>query len=466
MSALERLTAPAQLDTATAWAAVLVAGAGTVIALSGAAAGRVELAAAGAVAFGIALVVLLAAGWIDALAVLALSLPLPALYSSERFRLSPAAVITAAVLLAWSLRRGADGRKIEFGLLPRGATIGLLGAVALSTLFAQYLLPAFRELVNFAVVLGLLVVATDQLSGAPRKSESLALALAGIVAACGALAVLQAIGVFPSRFPLAGTPFNRATLGFGWPNELGMFMAVALPFSVYACTAARGLAGRILAMVGLGASVLGLAATFSRGSWLAVPAGALALLLTGQRRLVLRIWSVALISALAIDLASGGALRERIASTIGDWVVEQRVALMLAGLLMFRAYPIVGVGPGGFAENLERFGPQISWLWDYTGSAHNAYVHTAAEMGLVGLGALLFFFGALFVVLLRGARRAGSHPDVPARQAGLRHTVLWSFVIACLVSFMEWPFAHGIGQLIMLVAAMGFASPATEVRQR
>ena len=43
-------------------------------------------------------------------------------------------------------------------------------------------------------------------------------------------------------------------------------------------------------------------------------------------------------------------------------------------------------------------------------------------------------------------------------------TLFWSFTAACAISFAEWTFAHGVGQLIMLVAAMGFAADAEASR--
>jgi hypothetical protein len=66
----------------------------------------------------------------------------------------------------------------------------------------------------------------------------------------GTFAICQAVGILPSGFRW-GSAFNRATLGFGWPNELGMFMAIGLPFTVHAArvatgrsSASRGAAGR------------------------------------------------------------------------------------------------------------------------------------------------------------------------------------------------------------------------------
>ena len=57
--------------------------------------------------------------------------------------------------------------------------------------------------------------------------------------------------------------------------------------------------------------------------------------------------------------------------------------------------------------------------------------------------------GATALALLRTARRADA--DL------LSATVLWSFTVACVVAVAEWVFAHGVGQIIMLVAAMGLA---------
>lgn len=448
---------PAGANVWLATAAVAAAGAGVSGALAGWAMADLGLAIAGGIVTAAALVLLVSAGWLDGVLIVALSLPLPALYSTESVRIAPAAAATAAVTFALFLRRGLDGRTIELGVLPRRPIILFLAAMALATVFAQNPLVALRELINMAVLAALLVVATDELTATPRRAQTLALAVAATVALCGALAVLEAVGVLPGRFPRSGTSFNRAALGFGWPNELGMFIALALPLAVHACAVARGFLGRALAVTGLGTTVLGLAATFSRGSWLAVLAATLVLLVAGERRFVLRVWIVALIAIVVIDAVSGGAIRGRITSITGDWAVTQRAGLMLAGLLMFRAHPIIGVGPGGFAENLDRYGPHITWLWDYIGSSHNVYIHLAAETGVVGLGAFLVFLAAAFVVLFRGARRARSNPRLSPAELSLRRALLWSFATACMVGMVEWLFAHGIGQLIMLVAAMGFA---------
>jgi O-antigen ligase len=195
---------------------------------------------------------------------------------------------------------------------------------------------------------------------------------------------------------------------------------------------------------------MGIFATFSRGAWLAILAGAGVLLFTGDARLIARVWLGALVAALLFDLISGGLIRDTIERSIGDWVIEQRAALMLAGIVMFFAYPLTGVGPGGYAESLEEFGPQIPQLWDYLPTPHNAYVQMAAETGIIGLLVFVAFFAVVLARQVRSVRAAG-------KEAHLQRTVLWSIGTALAAGMVVWPFAHGTGQAVMLVLAGAFA---------
>jgi O-antigen ligase len=294
----------------------------------------------------------------------------------------------------------------------------------------------------------------------------MAIVIAATVGLSGFAAVLQSLSVFPSAFPMNGTSFNRATLGFGWPNELAVFIALGVPFAVYAVQAAKSTSTRFLALLGLGAAGLGLLTTFSRGSWLALVVATLALVLVGSARFVMRVVILGVVGAAILDIAAGNVFSARAGTLIDDPTVLQRASLQLVALLMFRDHPVVGVGPGGFAESLESYGPQVSGLYDYVGTAHNVYLDMAAETGILGLLAFLWFLLAAFRVLLAVARRAES----PAR-AELRHALFWSFTVAILIGFTAWPFAHGLGQMVFLVLAAGIAlhssaPPATLIRRR
>ena len=445
------------IDSWFAGTAVGVLAVGVVVALAGAAAGALALAVAGGAVAGAALTTLIAGGWVDGLAVLVLSLPLPSLLSSVSARLPPAAIVTAVVVVAWMLRRLPQRRPLQTGGLPRLPLIAFLVAVATSAVFATDRWGAAREVLNMASMLALLVIATDELSGRARTARSLTRLLAGVAGIAGGVAICEAIGVMPGSFPLAGTAFNRAALGFGWPNELGMFFALSLPLCVYSYQSAEGNWTRTLAVVGVFGCVMGLLSTFSRGSWLAVLVAPVILASTGGGRPRMRVWVFAVSAVVLLDVASGGAFSTRAINLVADDGVAQRAGLMVAGLLMFQDHPWVGVGPGGFETSLGQYGPQVPWLWDYVGTAHNAYIDIAAETGLFGLITFLVFMVSIMVGLFRSARRAQLQADTMPDEANLHRALLWSFVTFCTVAFTAWPFTHGLGQLTMLVAALGFS---------
>lgn len=449
------------LDGWMAVGAVLALGLALVLGFAGALAARVEVVVlAGAVA-GAAVVLLVAGGWVDGPSLVVLSLPLPALYSGGEVRLAAAAPVTAAAVFGWFLSWGASGRRLDTGALPRRTAALLVAAFAVASVFAERHLTSARELLNFAVLLAFLVAVTDALVREPQRVARLVALLVAVATVCGVLAVFEAVGVLPGRFPRWGTPFQRAALGFGQPNGLGLFLAVLLPFAVHGLESARSWWGRVLGGAAVAAVGLGLMATFSRGSWLAVLAGAAVLLFAGERGYAFRVWAGALALTAAVDVVSGGVIRDTIVRTAGDWVLEQRAALMLAGVLMFLDHPLLGVGPGGYAGLVERYAGQVPQLWDIQATPHNAYVQMAAETGAIGLAAFVAFLGAVLLVLVRSLRsvRRG-RPAAAHHDLSLRRAVLWAFATACFAGFFVWPFSHGAGQAVMLVVGVGVALAA------
>jgi putative inorganic carbon (hco3(-)) transporter len=449
-------SSPGRGDVYASTGVMALLGCGTVLFVLGAMSGTWQLLLIGGAAAGGALMLLAAAHWIDGLLLLPLVLTLPAFAGTGPVRVTPAIVLTAIVLVAWLCGHAGIRRRIDTGPLPLRGILAFFTAVVISAAFAEHRVAAVRELVNIGLLLGLLIVATAHLNEQRSRIGTLASILAVVTGTAGFLAVLEMTG-FGGRFPLAGTGLNRAALGFGWPNELGMYFSVAIPLCVHACVAARGHDARLFAIVALVVSLGGLMATFSRGSWLSLFAASAVLLLAREHRFVIRIWIIALLVFAVTDILSGGAVIGRLANTIQDPLVAQRAALMITALLVFQAHPLIGIGPGGFAESLDVYGPQVDWLWNYVGTAHNAYIDIAAELGVVGLIAYLGVIAAIFMILLRSARRYRSTPDMTLRERSLRRAILWSFATMIVVSFTAWPFAHGVGQLIMLIAAMGIA---------
>lgn len=399
-----------------------------------------------------ALFILILGEWLDGLLLLAIVLAAPPVLSNGDVRLPLAAVLNALVVAAWFLRRLPERRPIRLGAIPVPAVAAFMAAVVLSSLVAEDRGAALRECVNQTAMLALLVVAVDEFEWRPGAVAVVARALAYSSGVAGLAALSQALGILSTPFPMEGTPFRRATAGFGWPNEAGMYFALTLPLCVYVYqTRAKRLAALPVA-----GCLVGLLSTFSRSSWLGVVVAPLFLMLVGARRTAVRVWIWGAFAIVGLDFVSGGALHTRLVTTLGDWVVGQRLALMYVGILIFLANPVLGIGPGGFEQGLAQFGPQVSMLWDYVASAHNGYIEVAAEMGAIGV----LSFGSLMVVILvrtLGSARATAANVEPSgfETVALKRAVAWAFATAFLIAFTIWPFAHGIGQLMILVAAMG-----------
>ena len=448
-------------ESSDQWIAVLAVAAtgfGALLVLYGTLSGQIAAAAAGGALGGAGLILLVVGGWVDGLIIVALSFPLPALFSNDEIRITAAALVTAAVVLAWALGLAYSRHAVALGRFPVKATVVLVGVFVVATLLGQSPVTSARETLNFVVLLALLVVATDLFMRDPDRMERILAVLVWIAALCGVLALLETLRILPGEFVRFETRFNRAALGFGQPNGLGLFLAVMIPLAAYRYGRARTRIARALYAFAAGALIIGLAGTFSRGSWFAVLAGSGVFLLSRDWRLAGRIWLVAVVCVVVLDLGSGGALRDTVLRTLGDWVLEQRLALMLAGVLMFLEHPIIGVGPGGFAENLDRFAAQVSQLWDIQPTPHNAYIQMAAETGVIGLVAFVAFLTVTLWALLKEVRRSGRETGQRHR-LDLRRALLWSFATVCVAGLVVWPFAHGPGQLVMLVAAMAYVLP-------
>lgn len=175
--------------------------------------------------------------------------------------------------------------------------------------------------------------------------------------------------------------------------------------------------------------------------------------LLGQTRGVLAALAVGLIASLFVPGAEGRAVgrgRRRVAAVrlrpalvaaavlgagllatpmgqqtlerFSDWVSlvhEQQLGGRLRSMRFaaehFAAHPVLGLGPGGYADRVAA--ENLRWSYDvetggiargpeaiYAGSAENQVFHTAAETGLVGIGALALWAWIALRTLLRAIR--------------------------------------------------------------
>ena len=191
----------------------------------------------------------------------------------------------------------------------------------------------------------------------------------------------------------------------GYANALGILVAIGLVIAIGLLLGERRryVIGLIVAAVIVLAVTLAL--TASRGAWLALGCGLIALLVLQPRQKPRRLgrrW-------LAIGAATfvAGSMLATLAFKPGIGV---RSAYWRAAMSDARAHPLIGSGAGSFDDYWNRHRTVDVGVQD----AHSLYLETLAELGLVGFVLLVGVLVPPLVVI--GATR--SDPDVAIAAAG------------------------------------------------
>lgn len=343
--------------------------------------------------------------------------------------------VFAGIVLGWIVHLALNRRapRVTWLAVPYA---GYVLVVLLSGLVAEQLAPWRIELYHWLNGFAVYVIAVDSVRSV-RAARMVILASALGVISLSLYAfqqVLQQAG--PPSFTVNGV--TRAFGTFGQPNPFAGYLDVTVPALLalgIAWAFGRPKRTRPALMSGWPAVVvcvaatLGLAATGatqSRGGWLAmiVAAGVVIWLLGGLIRLAGAIVALALVATV---LASplGGRIGERLSEqsfsteaqslvTPDNFAVRERLAHWRAGVQMAVANPVLGVGAGNFNARYREY--TTDWRFRIPrGHAHNAYIHAAAQTGLIGFAGYLLLVGAVGVRLrqrLRASRGTTPRPLV------------------------------------------------------
>ena len=172
------------------------------------------------------------------------------------------------------------------------------------------------------------------------------------------------------------------------PNVLGGHMALASALILGLAWHEDRPVYRLLWLVGASITGLTLLLTFSRGAWLAFAAAALVLTFVLDKRVFVILLIVALMVGLGLPQIRGRFLHIFTEEYLEKSALDGRLGRWLRAYDQLRSRPLFGLGPGryGGAVAARRFG--IAYVDNY-------YVKTAAETGLLGLGAFLYWLGTL-----------------------------------------------------------------------
>ncbi len=371
------------------------------------------------------------------------------------------AVVLAAALLRWSTGR-------ERIVVPRELVVFaalLFGYVAASVLATDRGAAAAEtlDLVSYAVVVAMLTTLLDTPDWLRRALWAVVMGV-GLLAG---LAVLQQVtktyassyAGFAGILPAGDAARSAGPLN---PNPFGQVLASSAVLAYYlARFHPRGHA-RVLAAAIAVLCVAGVVYTQSRAAVIALLIVAVVIgLLHGVR---LRVVALALCGAIAFGaLVLPQTLQQRVgalpdvvssdAGAIEDSSLRGRTSENLAGLQMWRDHPLLGVGPDNFEVRYQHYSARIGIdPRPQERGAHNLYLESLAETGLLGTIAFL----AVLWLALAGAWRARAR--LPGRDALLGEglfVALLAFLI-CAVTLnsayarYEWIFvglALAAGQL-------------------
>lgn len=202
----------------------------------------------------------------------------------------------------------------------------------------------------------------------------------------------------------------------GEQNRYAQMLVVLVPLALFRFWGERRLVLRALAAVCAVLIVSGILLTFSRGAAVALAGLFLTMTVLHYIRLrdllVVGLMVTVLIGGLAPQtlirlgsLAGVGALLG--AEEDADGAIVGRATSNLAALNAFIDHPVVGVGPGQYFRRFsQEYGNDLGLRhFDSQRRAHNLYLETAADLGILGFGAFMAVIGTTLVPLWRLRRR-------------------------------------------------------------
>jgi O-antigen ligase len=287
--------------------------------------------------------------------------------------------------------------------------------------------------------------------------------LRAVVWAIVICAAIDAVAGILSARPQLDHP---ASASYGNKELLAAFLVALAPFAAVIVMTGTSKSLRVTAAITVALLIAALLLTGNRTSWIATGVGLLAAAMLAPRRgHTLKLAYSAIIAACVAGgawalIGNGSAfLRSRAAADLGN--LHARIPLWRAALGMSATYPITGIGLGAYPLHAYDFSgnnPDIPTAAQVTRQrvsisnvAHNEYLQTAAETGIIGLG---LYLAVLISFLILGLRTWRVMPD------GIRRSLLAGALAAVLAQCIDamanpgWRFAD-VDPILWLMLGVG-----------
>ncbi|MDI6785913.1 MAG: O-antigen ligase family protein [bacterium] len=301
---------------------------------------------------------------------------------------------------AWAINTALKKTKLTY--VPMTNAIILFGTIAfVSFWFATSKPAAFGALFIIVnqIVYYFLVVNTIKTEKLLRAFIWTMVISNGLLALFG---IIQFIGANPFATLIAtrGVGITRISGTTGDANWLAMLIVIVIPITIYWFIGETVPWKKTLLLWTAIAQILTTTFTYSRMAALGLGLMAI-IIMVKQKVKPSTVFAVVGLSAILAPLLPA-AYWDRVYSMAfveTDFAISVRLELQKAALKMIVDYPVLGVGVGNFGVNLFRgylditkvYGGAIHRVEAFTlTGAHNLYLDTAANMGLLGSGTLIF----------------------------------------------------------------------------
>jgi len=383
------------------------------------------------------------------------------------FPLTTTEIVVGELSAAW-LASASYYRRSPLTRLWTPYLIFYLAVIALSATQSIDRQASYREIFKW-LELGVVYYSAAYLLRSRREIHLVAgaLVLAGVSQALLGFAQL-AFQLGPAAFGLHRT-FFRSYGTFDQPNPYAGFLNMVFPLAV--ALALDGGTRRVwyrLASVLLAGALL---ASQSRGALIAAGVALAVVLGCRSRRMARLGWTGVLAALLGALLAAFNLLPpapvNRVLTAVGlgdvafdnvtnaNFSAVERAAHWLAGVRMFAAHPLLGVGIGNYGAAYPAYHPR-GWYASLD-HAHNYYINIAAEAGVLGLTAYALLLGSALWYSYASVRQEA---DRAVRAVLLG--VLGALVTTSAHNLFDVLYVHGMAALLGLLLALIPASRAIE----
>jgi len=345
-------------------------------------------------------------------------------------------------------------------------------------LVAQDLVSSLKEALKLLGIFAFYLILASMLTR-PGDRRRLAWALVGGATAVSVIAIGQGAGASLG----SGYGQWRAAGTMGHANTLGAYLAALMPvaWGLMWTELIRGRRRWIVALLAGMLLTMGLALglTLSRASWLSLIVASMVVwvsLATGKtadavlrrQRLTVAGVGLAVIAAAGLGLATwtsdtgsflDSPIVERVVETVSltSQADRERVVLLQAAWDMFLDHPLLGVGPGNYQWHIPEYTDyRPAWRHEFP---HNVVLHIAAETGIIGLCAFLWWIGA---VLSLGYNRMRNSLQFPMElEPGLMVGAFAGMVSVLVGSLFSYPFLHGVWEPLVYCLVLALIPPTT-----